>query len=111
MTTKNYEAAILTLDAMIRDDPKDPVPLLNRAMSELKADRLDAAKTDFQAVEKIAPEPWQAVYYGLAQVAQKQNDTSAEVRYDKLYLKYASTNAPEFAGITARLRKLEEHGG
>ena len=29
------------------------------------------------------------VYYGLAQIAQKQNDKPAEIRYDKLYLQYA----------------------
>jgi tetratricopeptide (TPR) repeat protein len=111
MTTKNYEAAVSTLNAIIREDPKDPIPLLNRAISELKANRLDAAKTDFLAVEKMVPDPWRAVYYGLAQVAQKQNDTSDEIRYDELYLKYAPRNTPDFTNVMEQVQKLHGHGG
>jgi predicted Zn-dependent protease len=109
MTIKDYEAAIITLTAMVRQDPEKPVPLLNRAISELQINRLDAAKNDYQALEKMVPELSQMIYYGLAQVAQKQNDKPAEIRYDKLYLKYASHNTPEFTNVTQQLHKLEGH--
>ena len=49
------------------------------------------------------------IYYGLAQVAQKQNDKPAEIHYDQLYLKYAPTNTSEFTNVTQRLRQLEGH--
>jgi hypothetical protein len=55
------------------------------------------------------PEPWQAIYYGLVQVAQKQNDKAAEIHYAKLYLKHAAHNTPEFASVTQQLHKLEGH--
>jgi predicted Zn-dependent protease len=109
MTIKDYEAAIITLTAMVRQDPKNPVPLLNRAISELQINRLDAAQNDYQALEKMVPDLSQMIYYGLAQVAQKQNDKPAEIRYDKLYLKYASHNTPEFTNVTQQLHKLEGH--
>jgi tetratricopeptide (TPR) repeat protein len=107
MTMKNYEAAIITLTAMLRQDPKDPVPLLNRAISEFHVNRLDAAKNDYQALEKMVPEPSQSVYYGLAQVAQKQNDKAAEIHYDKLFLKYSPRHTPGVTNVTQRLHKLE----
>jgi len=109
MAVKDYEAAIITLTEMVHQDPGNPVPLLNRAVSELQASRLDAAKEDFQAVEKMEPEPSPTVYYGLAQVAQKQNDKRAEIRYDKLYLRYAPNNTLEFSNLTQQVRKLEGH--
>ena len=109
MAVKDYQAAIVTLTEMVHQDPANPVPLLNRAVSELQVNRLDAAKNDFLAVEKIMQEPSPAVYYGLAQVAQKQNDKPAEMRYDKLYLRYAPQNTLEFSNLTQQVRKLEGH--
>jgi hypothetical protein len=58
-------------------------------------------------MEKMMPEPSPAVYYGLAQVAQKQNDKPAELSYDKLYLRYAPQNTLEFSNLTERVQKLQ----
>ena len=107
ITLKDYEAAIVTLTALARQEPLDPVLLLSRAISYLEIGRLDAARNDYHAVEKMIPEPSAAVYYGLAQVAQKQNDKSAEVRYDKLYLQHAPQNTLEYSNVTQQLHKLQ----
>jgi thioredoxin-like negative regulator of GroEL len=107
MMLKDYEDAIITLTAMMRQDPDNPVPRLNRAISELQINKLDAAKIDYLALEKMVRERSPMVYYGLAQVAQKQNDKPAEIRYDKLYLEYAPTNTAEFTNMTQQLHKLE----
>ncbi len=109
MAIKDYEAAIITWTAMVQRDPANPAPLLNRAVSELQVNRLDAARNDFQAVEKMMPEPSPAVYYGLGQVARKQNDKTAELRYDRLYLRYAPHDTLEFTNLTQQVRKLEGH--
>jgi tetratricopeptide (TPR) repeat protein len=107
MTLKDFEAAIVTLTAMMREGQEKPVPLLNRAISELQINRLDAAKSDYQALERMLPKPSVTVYSGLAQIAQKQNDPPAEIRYDKLYLEYAPHDTPEFTNVTRRLHELE----
>jgi predicted Zn-dependent protease len=107
MTLKDFDAAILTLSAMARQDPKQPVPLLNRAISELEINQLDAAKSDYQAVEKMLVKPSPLVCYGLAQIAKKQNDKPAEVRYDKLFLACTPRDTPDFTNITRRLQTLE----
>jgi len=107
MTLQDYAAAIITLNTLVNHNPADPLPLLSRAISELEIGRVDAARDDYLAVEKMTPEPSQAVYYGLAQVAQKQKDKAAEIRYDKLYLQHAPRNTLEYTNVTGQLRKLE----
>jgi tetratricopeptide (TPR) repeat protein len=109
MMLRDYTNAIVTATAMVRQDPESPRPLLNRAISELQLNRLDAAKKDYQAAEQMTLEPLQKayLYYGLAQVAQKQNDKQAEIRYSRLYLDYAPRKTAEFTNVTQRLQKLE----
>jgi tetratricopeptide (TPR) repeat protein len=109
MMLRDYTNAIVTATAMVRQDPESPRPLLNRAISELQLNRLDAAKKDYQAAEQMTLEPLQKayLYYGLAQIAQKQNDKPAEIRYSKLYLDYAPRKTAEFTNVTQRLQKLE----
>jgi tetratricopeptide (TPR) repeat protein len=104
---KDYEGAIGTLNATVRLDPVKSISLLNRAISELQINRLDAAKKDYQDVEKMTPSPSQAVYYGLVQVAQKQNDKPTAIHYAKLFLKYAPPSSPEFASVSQQLHKWE----
>jgi tetratricopeptide (TPR) repeat protein len=114
MMLKDYPAAILTLNALVRQDPENPVPLLNRAISELQGGQIPAAKIDYLALEKMGLEvlrrwqiPEHMVYYGLAQVAQKQRDKPAEIHYDRLYLKFAPHNTLEFTNVTQQLHQLE----
>ncbi len=107
MMLKDYPAAIRTSAAMVRQEPDNPVPLLNRAISELQNRQFDDAKKDYLAVEKMVPAPSHLIYYGLAQVAQQQKDQPAEIRYEQLYLKYAPTNTLEFSNVNQRLRQLE----
>jgi tetratricopeptide (TPR) repeat protein len=107
MAIKDYEGAIVTFTAIARQDAENPLPLLGRAISELELGRLEAAKGDYQALERMMPAPSAAVYHGLAQVAEKQNDKAAEIRYDRLYLQHAPRNTLESSNVSQQLRKLE----
>jgi tetratricopeptide (TPR) repeat protein len=107
MMLKDYTNAIVTLGALVRQDPEKPIPLLNLAICELQVNRLDAAKKDYLTLEKMVQQPSRMVYFGLAQVAQKQNDKTAEIHYDKLYLDCAPRNTAEYTNVTQRLHKLE----
>jgi Flp pilus assembly protein TadD len=107
MRIQDYQAAIKTLSALAVGNPLDPALLLDRAISELQINQLDAAKNDYLAVEKMSPDPPHMVYFGLAQVAQKQNDKPAEIRYERLYLQHAPRNTLEFTNVTRRLSSLE----
>jgi tetratricopeptide (TPR) repeat protein len=106
MALHDYPAAIVTLTELVNQNPRESAPLLGRAKSELQIGRLDAAKSDYQALEKMTPGPSPEVYRGLAQVAQKENDKKNEVLYYKLYLQHAPTNTLEFTNATRRLGEL-----
>jgi tetratricopeptide (TPR) repeat protein len=107
MLVKNYDGAIATLTQVLLIDPENPLPLLNRAISELQANKLPAAKADYLAVEKLSPDWSYVIYFGLAQVAQKQKDNPSEIRYCKLYLQSAPHNTSEYTNVTQQLHKLE----
>jgi len=109
MMLKDYDAAITTLNTVMRQDPDNLPPLLDRAISELQLGNLDAAKKDYQLYAEKRPGPSSILYYGLAQIAQKQNDKPGEIHYDKLYLQYAPTNTAEFTNMTRQLQKLQGH--
>jgi tetratricopeptide (TPR) repeat protein len=111
MMLKDYSNAIVTSTAIIHQDPANPLPILNRAISELQlgqtnAAKLAAAKADYQFLEKNHG-PSHIVFFGLAQIAQKQGDKKDEIRYDELYLKNAPTNTAEFTNVSAQLHKLK----
>jgi hypothetical protein len=76
-------------------------------MAEMQVKHFDAAKSDYQALERMKPGPSPAVYYGLAMVAQGNHDQAAEIRYDKLYLGVAPRNTLEFTNVTQQLRRLQ----
>ena len=107
MMLKDYQGAIITSTALVRENPENPVPLLNRAICEFQLNRLKDAKNDYEALEKMVPEPSFMIYYGLAQVAQKLKDNPAEIRYDRLYLQYAPHETAEFTNVTRQLHELE----
>jgi tetratricopeptide (TPR) repeat protein len=107
MMLKKYNDAIVTLTQVSQMEPEDPKPLLNRAISELQAGKIQEAKADYMAADKMTPGPYYVIYYGLTQVAQQQKDKAAEARYGKLYLKYAPRQTSEYTNVTVELQKLE----
>jgi hypothetical protein len=109
MLLKKYNDAIVTLTQEVGMEPDNPVPRLNRAISELQAGKLPESKTDYMALEKMLPTGSYLVYYGLTQIAEKQKDNEAEVRYGKLYLKYAPPQTTEYTNVALQLQKLGGH--
>ncbi len=107
MTMKDYQAAIATLGGLLERDPKNTSARLNRAISEFELHRFDASREDFLVLEKQLPAPSSLVYDGLAKVAKATHDKEAQIRYDKLYLDYARTDAVEFTNVTRELRALQ----
>jgi tetratricopeptide (TPR) repeat protein len=106
---KKYNDAIVTLTQVSEMNPENPVPRVNRAISELQVGKIAEAKSDYLALEKMLPKASYVVYYGLTQVAQKQKDEAAEARYGKLYLKYAPRQTSEYTNMVQQLQKLGGH--
>jgi tetratricopeptide (TPR) repeat protein len=79
--------------------------LMNRAISYLQTDRLDDAEQDYQTVLK-ASRPMFQIYYGLAEIAWRKQDTNAAIRNYQLYLNSSPANPDEVKLVQARLKQL-----
>ncbi len=82
--------------------------LLNRAIAYLRTDKLDAARQDYEALQKNFPTAFQ-VAFGLQEIAYRKKDTNVAIRYCQIYLANASTNTVEAKNILARLKELRPH--
>ena len=108
MMLKDYPAAIITLTAMVRQDPDNPVPLLNRAISELQISRLDAAKKDYQAVEKMVPEP---SHMSLLRPGPSRPKAERQAGGDPLRQALPPIRPPQHGGIYQRNPATPQIGG
>ena len=79
---------------------------LNRAIAYYKTDNLDAAKRDYKAVGKVATNAYQ-VFYGLGEIAYRQNDPRTAIKNYQLYLTNAPHGTDEAKSVAARLKELE----
>ncbi len=103
---KNYDQSIAPLSHLLATQTNNYAALLDRAIAYYKLDKLDDAKADYTAVAKAAPKAFQ-VYYGLAQIADRQKDTNAAVKNYELYLTNAPANTGEAALVKSRLKELK----
>jgi tetratricopeptide (TPR) repeat protein len=101
------EAAIKLLDHAARLDPKNSRILMNRAISNLRLGRLDAAQQDYQALETSLPKVSYSVYFGLFDIASKKKNFKMAVRYGELYLKEAPRGTPEYKDVLERFKKAK----
>jgi tetratricopeptide (TPR) repeat protein len=81
---------------------------LNRAITYLRAGKLDPAQKDYETLKAANPSGY-AVYYGLQEIAYRKKDTNAAVLNCEEYLKYAPTNTDEYKQIRSRLNDLRPH--
>jgi tetratricopeptide (TPR) repeat protein len=105
MQLKDYDQAIEPLNELLSLQTNYAAQL-NRAIAFYKLDNLDAAKRDYKAVGKVVTNAYQ-VFYGLGEIAYKQNDTHAAIKNYKLYLTNAPTNTEEARLVNARLKELQ----
>jgi predicted Zn-dependent protease len=100
------DEAVATLTAILDSNPADSDARMNRAIFLLGAGKLEAAKSDYLMLEKLNLPDRYRVYYGLAQIAERTNDTPGAIKYYKEYLQVAPTNN-ELRQVTVRLKELQ----
>ncbi|HZQ47769.1 MAG TPA: tetratricopeptide repeat protein, partial [Verrucomicrobiae bacterium] len=94
MNLGSYDKALTPLNDLISEQTNNYIVILNRAVSYLQLSNLDAARRDYQTVSKVAPKAYQ-VYYGLGEIAYRQKDTAAAIKYYELYLANPPANSKE----------------
>lgn len=101
-----YEQAIPPLTRALALQATNYFALLNRAIAYLRSDQLEAARLDYEALQKPFPTAYQ-VYYGLGEIAYRQKNTNAAIRNYDLYLANASTNTAEAQFVRTRVKELK----
>jgi tetratricopeptide (TPR) repeat protein len=101
-----FEQAIAPLTkALVLDSTNYPA-MLNRAIAYLRTDKLDAAQSDYEVLQKAFPTAFQ-INFGLAEIAWRRKDTNAAIRNYVLYRANAPTNTVEAQLVNERLRELQ----
>ena len=86
--------------------------LHNRAISYLRADRLEESRKDYESLQRLFPTD-RRLNYGLGEIAYKQKDTNAALRNYNLYLTNAENpfivppaNSNEVRSVKAKVKEL-----
>lgn len=106
MRLNAYAEAILDMTQVLVLQTNKPEALLNRAIAYLNTDHLDAAKADYETLQRLYPGIHQ-VYYGLGDIALRQKDTNAAILQYQSYLSNAIPGAAETKFIEGRLKELK----
>jgi Tfp pilus assembly protein PilF len=109
MMLKSFPSAIATLNQIMELQPDNPTALLNRAIAEIQLNQYQTAKDDYKALRRIMPHQPYVADYGLAEIAAREKNPTAEIRWLKRYLNSAPDDLPEYSQAKQRLKKLESH--
>ncbi len=102
------DRAIQVLDGILANDPTNGTALINRAILQLQAGRIDAAKSDYEAAEKTGSTDIRyRSFYGLAEICERTKDTAGAIKNYKAYLEIAPANTLEYQRVVERLKDLQ----
>lgn len=101
-----YDQAIPSLTRALTLQTNNYAALGYRALAYFRSSQWEAARRDFQALQKVYPAVVQ-IHYSLGEVADKLNDTNAAVREYEQYLAGSPTNTTEAQDTLARLKELK----
>jgi tetratricopeptide (TPR) repeat protein len=102
---KDYDPAIDALTRVLSLQPDNNNARFNRALACLGSGRLDDARADYEKLNQTFTNSFR-IEYGLGEIAWRQRQTNAAIKYYKLYLANANTNTTEAANALQRLHQL-----
>ena len=80
--------------------------MLNRGIAYLQSNRLPQAKADYEVLVRMYPTSFQP-YFDLSEIALRQGDTNAAIRYAETFLNSSQTNTAEYQAMEERRRSLK----
>lgn len=101
-----YADAVASFDRVLTLETNNFTALFYRAVAQLRADRLDPALQDYEALQRQYPKAHQ-IYYGLGEIAYRRKDTNTAIRHYEAYLTNSPPNNPENAFVVGRLQELK----
>jgi len=101
----DYPQATAAFDRVLSQQTNNPTAQLYRAIANLRADKLDDALRDYEAVQREHPKAFQ-IYYGLGEIAWRRKDTNTAIRHYETYLSNAPPAMAEVKFVAGRIREL-----
>lgn len=100
-----YSNAIPPLNRAVALQSTNSYALFNRALACLQAGDYPGAQADYETLLKLVPTSYR-VYYGLAEIAWRQRQTNAAIRYYRGYLSNSVPGSDEAKLVQLRLKQL-----
>ena len=104
---KDYDDAIAALSRVLALQTTNIQALYFRANAYLAADKLDAARADYETLRQSFTNSFQ-VAYGLGEIAWRKHDTNEAIKNYENFLANVNTNAAEAKTILERLHELKK---
>jgi tetratricopeptide (TPR) repeat protein len=103
--TGAYADAVQAMTRLLTLRTNHTEALLNRAIAYFRSGQFDAARADYETLQQLTPNQPQ-IYYGLAEIALRRQDTNAAIRHFEAYLTNTPPGAAEAKLVAARLKEL-----
>jgi len=101
---RDYEHALAPLSDLLAVETNPPASLA-RGFAYLQLSNLDAARQDFERAAQSLTNAY-PVFFNLAEIAYRQRDTAAAIKYGEFYLSNAPPNLPNAQIVKAHLLEL-----
>ncbi|MEP6663707.1 MAG: tetratricopeptide repeat protein, partial [Verrucomicrobiota bacterium] len=108
MQLGHFAEALPSLDRLLKLQPDNNLARLNRAIIYRQTGKLAEAKNEYQKLRGLLPKTTYQIYFGLAKIAEQNQQTSEAVKNLKLYLQYAPTNSSEYLDARIKLKQLQD---
>jgi tetratricopeptide (TPR) repeat protein len=102
---KSYPQAAEAFTRVLAVETNNYDALFNRAISYMKAENYEAARTDYLRLQQTFTNAY-VLAYGLSDIAMHRQDTNEGIRNCRIYLANAPTNTAEYTLIRQRLATL-----
>lgn len=103
----DFKGAIAVLSRAIEIDPGNETARLNRAIANLRSERYDDARRDYEYLLKTNPTAYRA-RFGLAEIAYRRSEWSAALDQYDAYLLNAPPQTSEYFFVQKRIAELKK---
>jgi tetratricopeptide (TPR) repeat protein len=106
MQIEDFASAVPVLTELLNIQTNNYSAMLDRAIANLRLNRLEASKQDYEKVAAAYTNAYQA-YYGLGEIAYRRKDTPDAIKNYELYLTNAPPRTLEYSNTQTRLNELK----
>jgi tetratricopeptide (TPR) repeat protein len=107
MRQEHYSEAIPYLNRAVQLQPENVFALLNRGIANFQTGHLDAARQDYETLERHLPKPTHVVHFALGEIAFKSKQKKVALEHYQKYLELAPRGLPEIQTVQDRIKAIK----